>query len=107
MRGGILGAISKRARAQQEAEAAKRLSAAETELASVVDSFTAEQERLRDEYERRKKPVIEQIQYHQKEIEKQEIDGSLETRRAACEAFVNAVNALLRRNNVLHSTMGF
>jgi len=97
-RTGILGVISKKVRAQKEVEATERLNSAQRELTSAVQHFTAEQEKLRDEYERRKQPVIEQIRDQQKEKENQEIDGSLETRQAACEALVNAVNALLQRN---------
>ncbi len=95
---GILRVISKKSRAQKEAEAAQRLKSAQRELTLAVQYFTAEQERIRDDYERRKQPVIEQIRDRQKEIENQEIDASLETRRAACEALVNAVNALLQRS---------
>jgi hypothetical protein len=59
--------------------------------------FTVVQERLRDEYERKKQPVIEQIKDHQKKTEHLETDGSIEDRRLACEALVDAVNALLQR----------
>jgi hypothetical protein len=97
MKTGIFRGISEKARAQKEAEATERLNSGERELALAVQHFAAEQERVREEYERRKRPVIEQIQDLQKEIEKQEIDGSVEARRAACEALVNAVNALLQR----------
>jgi hypothetical protein len=95
---GILRVISKKSRAQKEAEATQRLNSAQRELELAVQYFTAEQERLRDEYEKRKQPVTEQIRDHQKEIENQEIDGSLEDRRVACEALVNVVNALLQRS---------
>ena len=97
MKTGIFRVVSKKARAQKEAEVTQRLNAAQRELALAVQHFNSEQERLRFEYERRKQPVIEQIRDHQKEIENQEIDDSLESRRAACEALVNAVNALLQR----------
>jgi hypothetical protein len=89
--------MSKKAKAQKEAEATQRLNSAQGELALATQQFTAEQQRLQDEYERRKQPVMEQIQDQDKQIENQEIDGSLEARRAACEALVNAVNALLQR----------
>lgn len=95
---GILRVISKKTRAQKEAEATQKLNSAQGELTLAVQYFIAEQERSRDEYERRKQPLIEQIRDHQKEIENQEIDGSLETRRAICEILVNAVNALLQRS---------
>jgi hypothetical protein len=97
MKTGIFRAISKKARAQKEAEATQRLNPAQRDLALALQHFTAEQERFRDEYEKRKHPVIEQIRDSQKEIENQEIDSSLEARRSACEALVNAVNALLQR----------
>jgi hypothetical protein len=98
MKTGIFRAISKKAKAQKEAEATRRLESAQGELTSAVQHFTAEQQKLRDEYERRKQPVIDQMQNQQKEIENQDIDESLEVRRAACEALINAVNALLARN---------
>lgn len=94
---GIFRAISKKTKAQKEAEATQRLNSAQGELAFAVQHFAAEQERLRDECERKKQPLIEQVRKNQKEIENQEIDGSLEVRRAACEALVNAVNTLLQR----------
>lgn len=97
MKTGIFRAMSKKAKAQKEVEAARRLESAQGELASAVQHFTAEQEKLRDEYERRKQPVIEQMQNQQKEIENQDIDGSLEVRRVACEALINAVSELLAR----------
>ena len=97
MKAGIFRSVSKKAKAQKEAEATQRLNAAQSELELAVQNFAAEQERLRNEYEKRKQPVIEQIGKLQKEVEDIEIDSSLEARRAACESLVNAVNALLQR----------
>jgi chromosome segregation ATPase len=97
MKAGLFRAISKKAKAQKETETTQRLNTAQRELELAVQNFTAEQERLRDEYEKNKQPVIEQIRDHQKEIEHMETDGSLENRQVACEALVNAVNALLQR----------
>jgi hypothetical protein len=100
MKAGIFRAISKKARAQKKAEVTQRLNATQSELELTMQNFTAEQERLRDEYERKKKPLIEQMRDHQKEIEHTETDGSLEDRRVACETLVNAVNALLQRKTL-------
>ena len=100
MKAGIFRSVSKKARSQKEVEATQRLNAAQSELELIVQNFAAEQEKLRNEFEKRKKPVIEQIGNLQKEIENIEIDGSLEVRQAACEALVNAVNALLQRKTV-------
>jgi hypothetical protein len=97
MKAGLFRAISKKAKAQKETETTQRLNTAQRELALAVQDFTAEQERLRDEYEKKKQPVIEQIRDHQKKIEHLETDGSIENRRVACEALINAVNALLQR----------
>lgn len=97
MKTGIFRAISRKTKEQKEAEVTQRLNSAQKELASVAHHFTAEQERLRDEYERKKQPITNQIQDQQKGIENQEIDWSLESRRAACEALANALNVLLQR----------
>ena len=97
MKTGIFRRVSEKAKAQKEAEATQRLNSEQRELALAMHHFSAEKEKLRDEYEKKKQPVIEQILDQQKEIENLEIDGSLETRRAACEALVNAVNGLLQR----------
>jgi len=99
MKTGIFRALSKKEKAKKEAETAQRLESAQKELASAAQNFTAEQEKLRDEYDRRKRPVMEQIRDEAKEVENRDMDGSLETRRAACEAFINAVNALVERKS--------
>jgi hypothetical protein len=99
---GIFRTTSKKTKAQKEAEAAQRLNAAQTELTSAVQHFTAEQEKLRDEHERKKQTIIEQIRNQQKEAESQETDSSLEPRRAACEALANAVNSFLQRKKPTH-----
>jgi uncharacterized phage infection (PIP) family protein YhgE len=99
MKTGIFRAVSKKARAQKEAEATQRLNSAQKDLRLAVQHFTTEQELLRDEYERRKQLVIEQIQDLRKGIENQEFDHSLEDRRAACESLAHAVKALLQRKN--------
>ncbi|HVP16174.1 MAG TPA: hypothetical protein VMT42_02280 [candidate division Zixibacteria bacterium] len=101
MKTGIFRGVSKRAKARKETEATQKLNSAQKELDSAEQNFAAEQERLRDEYEKRKQPVIEQIRVEEKEVENQDVDGSLETRQAACEALVNAVNALAERKSQL------
>ena len=95
---GILGVISKKTRTQKEAEATQKLNSAQGELTLAMQYFIADQERLRDEYERKKQPLTEHIRDYQKEVENQEVDASLETRRVACEALVNAVNVLLQKD---------
>lgn len=101
MKTGIFRAISKKAKARRETEASQRLNSAQEELASAVQNFAAKQERIRDEYEKKKQPVIDQIRVEEKEVENQDVDGSLETRQAACEVLINAVNALVERKSDL------
>lgn len=95
--------ISKKNKAQKEAEATQRLNTAESELASATERFTEEQEKLKQEYERKKQPIVQRIQECEEEIQKQEIDGTLESRQAACEALINTVNSFLLRKQLQHS----
>jgi len=94
---GIFRAVSKKEKAQKEAEATRKLNSAQEKLESAMRSFTKEQEQLQDEYERRKQQTLKQIQNQQKRIETQESDRSLEIRQAACESLANAMKILLQR----------
>jgi chromosome segregation ATPase len=94
---GIFRAMSKKAKEQKETEVTQTLNSKQRELEMASQHFAAEQERLRDEYERRKRPIIDQIRDQQKEVEKQEIDWSLEARKATCDTLANEVNALIQR----------
>jgi len=100
MKTGLFRGISKKAREQKEIETTQELNTEQRELELAMLGFTEVQERLRDEYERKRQPVIEQIRDCQKKIEKLETDGSLEDRWFACEALVDAVNALLQRKTL-------
>jgi hypothetical protein len=97
MKTSLFGSFSKKAKAQKDAEATQKLHSAKNGLELVVQDFKVEQEKLHDEYEKRKQAAMEQVQRIEKDIETLETDGSLEARRAACEALVNGVNALLQR----------
>ncbi len=97
---GIFRGISKKAKEQKEAEGVQRLDSARKELALVEQQFITGQEKLRDEYEAKKQPVIKRIADQQKEIENQEIDRSQEARRTACETLANAITALLERREM-------
>jgi hypothetical protein len=97
VKAGLFRAISKKAKAQKEAEVTQKLNAAQSELELTVQNSTAEKESLRNEYEKKKQRLIEQIGNLQKEVGSAEVDVSSEARRVACEALVNAVNTLLKR----------
>jgi hypothetical protein len=89
--------FTKRAKAQKESEALRKLESAKTELESALQSFKVEQEKLHDDYEKKKQAVIEQVQRLEKEVEKLENDSSLTVRSSTSEALADAVNALLER----------
>ena len=94
---GIFRTVSKEAKAQRVAEATQRLKNTQEELAAVTEQETIEQENLREEKEKRKHPIIEQVRDQEKMLESQEIDDSVDARRVACESLTKAVNMLLQR----------
>jgi len=104
MRAGFLRGISKKAKAQKTEEATSRLDTTKKELANIEQSFVTEQERLKDEYKKRKQQILAEIARHQKKIESIEAepqaDDAIDDRRAACDALISAVNALLQRNEL-------
>ena len=101
MRAGFLRGISKKAKAQKTTEATQKLDATKMELATIEQSFAAEQKKLKDEHERRRRQILGQIANYQKEIENIEsgpkVDDALDVRHVTCDALVNAVNSLLQR----------
>jgi hypothetical protein len=100
MKTGLFRGISKKAREQKETETTQRVNTGQRELELAILDFTVAQEKLRDEYERKRQPIIKQIRDRQKKIENLETDGSLEDKWFACEALVDAVNALLQRKTL-------
>jgi chromosome segregation ATPase len=97
---GLFRGISKKAREQKETETTQELNNGQRELELAMLDFTEVQEKLRDEYERKRQPIIEQIKDRQKKIENLETDDSLEDRWFACEGLIDAVNALLQRKTL-------
>jgi hypothetical protein len=93
----IFSPFARRAKSQKTAEVTQKLDAVKSELASVVEAFAVEQEKLHDEYEGKKQAVVKQVQSLEKETENLETDGSVEDRRLACEELVNTVKAFLQR----------
>jgi hypothetical protein len=97
MKASVFSPFARRAKSQRRTEVTRRLNAAKSELDSVLKAFEVDQEKLHDEYEKRKQTVIEQVRSLEKKIVGLETDGSVEDRRFACEELVNAVKALLQR----------
>jgi len=62
-----------------------------------VKNFTAEQEKLHDNYEKRKQELAETSDRLHKELEKLETDTSTVARETACNALSEEINALQKR----------
>ena len=91
--------FARKAKAQKEAEVTQKLNTTKKELEISVQNFTVEQDRLHDEYERRKQEVTAKVQSLEKEIEGIETDVSLQARQTTCNALADAVKALLQRKS--------
>jgi hypothetical protein len=97
MKTSIFGPFSKKAKAQKEADIGQKLSLAKNELSATVEKFKVEQEKLHDDYEKKKQIIIVEVRNLEEKIESLEKDNSLEARRETGEALVKAVNGLLQR----------
>jgi DNA mismatch repair ATPase MutS len=109
MRAGFLRGISKKAKAQKTTEATQKLDTTKRELATMEQSFAAEQRRLRHEHERRKRQFLEQLANYQKEIDNLEsgikADDALDARHMACDTLINAVNSFVQRTRSASETV--
>lgn len=94
---GVFHLRSKKKREQREIEIVQALTEKQTDLEVVTLDFSAEQKRLREEFDGKKEPIFEEIKNLQKLIGDLESDDSLEERWFACEALVDAVNSFLQR----------
>ncbi len=74
------------------------LKAAKNELEVTIQTFTAEQEKLHDNYEKQKQELSQTSDRLHQELEKLETDTSVGPRQAACSILSVAVKALLERN---------
>ena len=83
--------------AEKLAQTQQNLESTKNELEVALQSFTAEQEKLHDSYEKKKQEITEKVESLHKELEKLETDTSIDARQAAFNALTNAVNALLQR----------
>ena len=101
MKVSIFSPFARRAKSHETAETTRKLDAVKSELESAVKAFKVEQEKLHDEYEKRKQTVTEQVRSLEKNIEGLDTDDSLGDRQFACEELVNAVKALLQRKTPL------
>ncbi len=85
---------------QQIAQTTNNLKAAKNELEVTLQTFTTEQEKLHDNYEKRKQELNETSDRLHKELEKLETDTSTIARQTACNALTFTINNLLKRTPV-------
>jgi hypothetical protein len=88
---------AKRKAAQQLMQTTQDLKTAKNELEVTLQTFTAEQEKLHDNYEKRKQELNENSDRLHKELEKLETDTSTTARKTACNALSDCINNLLKR----------
>jgi chromosome segregation ATPase len=88
---------AKRKAAQELADTTQNLKTAKNELEVTLQTFTAEQEKLHDNYEKQKQELNEESDRLHKELEKLETDTSTEARQTACNALSKIVDSLLKR----------
>jgi outer membrane murein-binding lipoprotein Lpp len=87
----------KRRAAEKLIQTRQELKSTKNELEVALQSFTAEQEKLHDNYEKRKQEIGEKVDELHKALEKFETDNSITVRQDACNQLVNSINALSKR----------
>lgn len=89
--------FTKRAKRKKEEELTQRLTASKKEAELAVQNFGVEQEKLHDDYEKKKQETIGKVQSLEKEIADIETDKSSEPRKEVATVLKNAVEALFKR----------
>jgi hypothetical protein len=94
---GFFRGVSNKEKEQREIEIAEQLFSKQKELELIILNFSAGQMKVREKYERKREPELEQIKFFQKKIAELDEDGSLEERWFACETLIDALNGFLQR----------
>ncbi len=97
MKTGFFRGISRKDREQKEIEIAQEINDKQRELELIILGFSGKQKNAREDYEKRREPVLEQIKKCKKIFQNLETDDSLEERWFACEALIDEVNSFLQR----------
>ncbi len=90
---------ARRKATQQLAQTQQDLKSTKNELQITLENFTAEQEKMHDNYEKRKQELSEKSDSLHRELEKLETDTSAEPRQNATNALGNAIDALTQRTS--------
>ena len=100
IKSGFFHRVSKKERERREIAIVEELTEKQTQLELAMLDLKQAQKKLREEFDKRKEPVLEDIKKFQKKIEDLETDVSLEERWFACEALIDTVNMFLQRKAV-------
>lgn len=100
MKTSFFNPLSKKIKTQKIAEAKEKLEHAQSEMGIALQNFKIEQEKLHDQYTNDKQAIIARSQMLRKDVEKLEIDSSVDARKNSCDTLSNAINALLQRKHV-------
>jgi chromosome segregation ATPase len=82
---------------QKIAATQQELKTTKNQLETTLASFSAEQDKLHDNYEKHKQELSEVSDRLHRELEKLETDTSTEARKNACGQLAECVNSLLKR----------
>jgi chromosome segregation ATPase len=99
MKTSLIFGFTKKAKAKKEEEIAQKINSVKSELELAVQNFAVEQEKLHDEYQKKKQDIIQKVKILEKEIAEAEVDTSIEARKDATKALANAVNALAEKKS--------
>ncbi len=89
--------FTKKAKAKKEEQTNQALTAAKAELEVTIQNFKVEQEKLHDEYERKKQELISKVRSLESEISQMESDASITIRQKASGDLTSALKAFLQR----------
>jgi len=76
-----------------------KLKSAKTELEEAQQNFAVEQDKLHDDYEKKKQDTMTQVESERRELDMLETDTSIEARQVASKALADAVNAFVQRTS--------
>jgi hypothetical protein len=97
MKTGFFRGITKKEREQKEALTVQRYGDKQQEIEVATLNFKEKQKQLREEYENKCIPLLEDVKVSQKCTKEIGEDNSLEERWFACEALSDAINDFLQR----------
>ncbi|MCL2134615.1 MAG: hypothetical protein FWH37_03555 [Candidatus Bathyarchaeota archaeon] len=94
---GFFRGISKKEREEKEALAVQRYMDKQQEYEVIILHFKEKQKQLKEKFENKREPLLEDIKKHQKYVKEIENDTSLEERWFTCEALKDMLNNFLQR----------